>query len=72
LFSPFGFTVESIKGVGGASTTQAKYFANQNDELCLSCGKDYLIFPPNCACAKQGNGNFAYYKKGLLKKVYID
>jgi hypothetical protein len=52
--------------------TQTKYSTNQDDGLCLNYGKNYLAFYLGCACAKQGGGSFAYFKKGLVKKVYID
>jgi hypothetical protein len=42
------------------------------DDGCFSYGKDCLVFPIGCVCAKQGDGDFAYYNKGLLKKIYID
>ncbi len=51
--------------------TQARYSTNQDDG-CLSCGKDCFAFNLGCACTKQGSGDFARYTKGLLKKMYID
>jgi len=51
--------------------TQVKYSTNMDDG-CFSGGKYYLAFPTSCACAKQGDMDFAYCNKGLLKNIYID
>ncbi len=65
----FQYNFANIMGV--STPTQVKYSTNMDDG-CFSCGKDCLAFPIGCACAKQGDGDFAHYNKGLLKKIYID
>jgi len=57
--------------MGAFTPTQVKYFTNMDDG-CFSCGKYCLAFPTSCARTKQGDGDFAYYNKGLLKNIYID
>jgi hypothetical protein len=42
-----------------STPTQAKYSTNQDGAPCFSYGKYCFVFPPCCACAKQGGGSFA-------------